>query len=330
MNAVTKKKTAKKAPARKKTARKPSPSARAEIEAILDERGINLPGTVERMVGEINQSVGGALVADQPARPLAMAPSPASSPMAAIEIAMGQPEPNMEVIERLYALNERHQANLAKRAYYEAFAAFKAKTIAVEKTLRVNYETKAGGIVDFMHPDIGVVLTQVNKAMVPHGLSVHWDLDNNNDNLAVVVTCVIAHVMGHDERGQSMRAMPDMSGGKNVLQGAGSSLTYLQRYTLIAACGLAPMGKVNEKYLPISEQDCQAILDRLDEPEISKVVTAKKLCGILDVPSVAEIPLYKLAHARSALKMSTAQNEATRKLQEQIDADLDKKTQSKP
>src|SRR5690606_35194749 len=52
------------------------------------------------------------------------------------------------------------------------------------------------------------------------------------------VTCVITHELGHSER-TTLSAAPDESGGKNSIQAVGSTVTYLQRYTLMAATGLA-------------------------------------------------------------------------------------------
>ena len=52
------------------------------------------------------------------------------------------------------------------------------------------------------------------------------------------VTCRITHRMGHSEE-VSMSAFKDDSGKKNAIQQVASAITYLQRYTLLAATGLA-------------------------------------------------------------------------------------------
>ena len=44
--------------------------------------------------------------------------------------------------------------------------------------------------------------------------------------------------MGHSES-TVLEAAPDSSGKKNAIQQVASTVTYLQRYTLLAACGLA-------------------------------------------------------------------------------------------
>lgn len=50
--------------------------------------------------------------------------------------------------------------------------------------------------------------------------------------------CIISHVDGHDES-TTMSAEADTSGNKNAIQSRGSSVTYLQRYTLIGALGIS-------------------------------------------------------------------------------------------
>jgi hypothetical protein len=56
----------------------------------------------------------------------------------------------------------------------------------------------------------------------------------------VGVTCFLTHRMGHKDDGTYIEAPADTSGKKNAIQAVGSTITFLQRYTLLAAVGLAP------------------------------------------------------------------------------------------
>ena len=70
-----------------------------------------------------------------------------------------------------------------------------------------------------------------------HGLSFRWRTDQRDAN--VFVTCIIAHKDGHYEE-TTLCAGPDTSGGKKSgIKAMGSTVTYLQRYTLKAAVGVA-------------------------------------------------------------------------------------------
>jgi hypothetical protein len=57
----------------------------------------------------------------------------------------------------------------------------------------------------------------------------------------VHVTCIVTHERGHSET-VTMDAPPDSSGKKNSIQQIASATTYLQRYTLLAATGMATKG----------------------------------------------------------------------------------------
>ncbi len=85
------------------------------------------------------------------------------------------------------------------------------------------------------------VCAVVGGALAAHGLAYHWDTSQGNDG-RITVACVITHQAGHSER-VSLSGMPDTSGGKNAIQATGSTVTYLERYTLLAATGLAASGQ---------------------------------------------------------------------------------------
>jgi hypothetical protein len=54
----------------------------------------------------------------------------------------------------------------------------------------------------------------------------------------ISVTCILSHRDGHSEE-TTLSGPPDASGNKNAIQAIGSTLTYLQRYSLVQALGLA-------------------------------------------------------------------------------------------
>ncbi len=72
--------------------------------------------------------------------------------------------------------------------------------------------------------------------MAALGLSFRWRTDS--DDGVVKVSCIISHRDGHSEE-TTLSAKPDGSGSKNAIQAIGSAVTYLQRYTLKAALGIA-------------------------------------------------------------------------------------------
>jgi hypothetical protein len=73
--------------------------------------------------------------------------------------------------------------------------------------------------------------------MSRHGLTHSWKL-TKDDAVWMEVTCTIKHSLGHSES-VSMGAAPDTGPGRNAIQARGSAKSYLERYTLLAATGMA-------------------------------------------------------------------------------------------
>ena len=134
-------------------------------------------------------------------------------------------------LKELLELQERYEANQAKKAYSAAMTAFKAKPPEIVKDKTVSY-----GQTTYNHASLGNVTSCINKALSKHGLSASW-LTGQSEG-GIQVTCRISHILGHSES-TSLSAPPDDSGKKNKIQQISSTITYLERYTLLALTGLA-------------------------------------------------------------------------------------------
>jgi hypothetical protein len=100
----------------------------------------------------------------------------------------------------------------------------------------VQFATKAGDRMDYWHATHDEVCGKVAAALAAHGLSHSWRTRQEGD--LIYVTCRVMHEAGHFEEFE-MFGQPDMSGLKSKLQGIASTVTFLQRYTLLGACGLS-------------------------------------------------------------------------------------------
>ncbi|MHA4915470.1 ERF family protein, partial [Enterococcus faecium] len=98
----------------------------------------------------------------------------------------------------------------------------------------VGYKTKEGDFVGYKHAELSDVTDAIGPAMAKHQLSFRWDIHQNSGS--ITVDCIVMHVMGHSEK-VTMTGQPDASGKKNAIQQQASTITYLQRYTLLAATG---------------------------------------------------------------------------------------------
>lgn len=153
-----------------------------------------------------------------------------SNPSDLLRLAVEQGK-DMETLERLMALQERWEATQARKAYVEAMAAFKLDPPEIFKRKEVAF-----GDTRYMHATLGDVTTAVINGLAQHGISHRWD--TNQTDGRIVVTCILTHKLGHSES-TALEAAPDSSGKKNAIQQVASTVTYLQRYTLLAASGLA-------------------------------------------------------------------------------------------
>lgn len=143
---------------------------------------------------------------------------------------------DLSAMERLMGLQERWDANEAKKAYHQAMAAFKQNPPTIYKDRHVDFTTQKGRTA-YDHASIGNVVKQIVASLAEHDLSHSWTTEQREGG-QVAVTCTITHKLGHSES-VTLQAGRDESGGKNSIQALGSAITYLQRYTLLAITGLA-------------------------------------------------------------------------------------------
>ena len=214
-------------------------------------------------------------------------------------------------IEKMMELTERHEANEARKAYTKAMAEFKADPPEILKDAHVRYENRTGDATEYDHATLGQVASAIGAALSKYGLSASWKTDQNGQ---VIVTCTITHELGHSES-TSLSAAADSSGGKNAIQAIGSTVTYLQRYTLLALTGIAAKGvdddgKGSEPVEYITEKQLSQIVDMANESGTD----AGKFLKYMGVKSLEEIPLSQFQKAMSALETKLKAKQAKGKI----------------
>jgi len=137
---------------------------------------------------------------------------------------------DLDKLEKLLTLQERWEANEAKKAYNQAMSNFKANSPKINKDKKVAYKE-----VRYNHASLANVTEKINSELSKHGLSASWLTKQNG---VIIVTCKITHIKGHSEE-TTLSASADATGSKNAIQAIGSTITYLERYTLLALTGLA-------------------------------------------------------------------------------------------
>lgn len=145
----------------------------------------------------------------------------------------------VEQLDKLLDLQTKWEAGEARKDYVAAMAAFKAEPMEILKRKLVEFKTRDGDLTSYHHAELADVTDAVVPAMGKHGLSHRWDVKQESGN--ITVSCIVTHARGHSES-ISMTAQPDASGKKNAIQQVASTVTYLQRYTLLAMTGMATKG----------------------------------------------------------------------------------------
>ena len=135
---------------------------------------------------------------------------------------------SMEVIGRMMDLNDRWQAGRKREAFDAAMAEAKGSIPVIPKTAR-GHNAKP-------YADMAAIAKAVDPVLAQHGLS--YRFRTRQDERLIHVTCIVAHRAGHYEE-NTLSGPADTSGSKNAIQSIGSTLTYLQRYCLMQALGLA-------------------------------------------------------------------------------------------
>lgn len=169
-------------------------------------------------------------------------PVPAITPMTILDQAIAKGV-DVDQLERLMGLAERWQKEEQRKAYLDALSLFQELVPVIKKNKTAKINSQKGNY-SYKYSDLGYIGSQIKSAMKACGLSYRWAINENGGKIKV--TCLISHKDGHTEEGAAMEAEKDNTGGKNDIQQKGSTVSYLQRYTLIGSLGLTIEGEDND------------------------------------------------------------------------------------
>lgn len=142
---------------------------------------------------------------------------------------------SIEQLTSLLDLQERYERREAEKAFHLSLARFKADPPKILKDRHVAYDSSKGRV-EYDHASLANVVYSISESLSKYGLSATWE--TSQESGLVTVTCHLSHELGHQAK-VSLSAGADSSGGKNSIQAVGSTVSYLQRYTLLAITGLA-------------------------------------------------------------------------------------------
>ena len=134
---------------------------------------------------------------------------------------------SIDTIEKMMDLKERNDKYEAEKQFTDAMNKFRAECPTISKS-KEGHNSKYAGLAE--------TIDQIKGVMAENGLSHRWTTGQRDS--VVNVTCIVSHIGGHSES-TTLSGEPDTTGNKNAIQAVGSVVSYLQRYTLFAALGLA-------------------------------------------------------------------------------------------
>lgn len=198
---------------------------------------------------------------------------------------------SIEVLTQLMALQERHEATLARKAFDTAISNAKAKIAPVVRN--------ATGHNNKRYADFSAIARTVDPILSEFGLSYRFKTAQTD---RINVTCIISHREGHSEE-TTLSGPADTSGNKNAIQAIGSTLSYLSRYSLMAALGLAAAndddGAAAGKTVDDEMTEDQVI--SLREKIESVGLDTQRFCAKWQIDSVADFPASKFQEALNSL-----------------------------
>lgn len=217
------------------------------------------------------------------------------TPMAMIERALTSGA-TPETLEKLLTLQERWEANQARKAFIESMALARVKFAPILKT-------NSGYADRYKYETLTDVMDAIDGPLGEHGFSYDWVTEDLPDG-KIRVTCVVTHEAGHSRR-NSLSGDPkdtaDAKANMNGLQRMGGAVTYLQRYTLKAALGIAASKDVDGKTSSNSDPTINAdqfteLMDLLEKSD-------SKETAMLEFYGVKKVEDMTVKHFESAKAM---------------------------
>jgi hypothetical protein len=277
-----------------------------------------MPSTEEKLIEPVNRVLATAKTAMEARmgnaveiqRPNEIAPAEQPraimTPMEMLDRAVSS-NASVETLTQLMVLQERWEANQARKAFDNAMAAAKATMPSIVKNKKVDFTT-AKGRTNYQYEDLASIMNQIGPVLSANGLSVRYRTQAE-PNLPISVTCIISHRMGHSEENTLMAGRDD-SGNKNSIQAIGSTVTYLQRYTLKAALGLAAAAdddggkseQTTDETKLITEAQASVIRDLIEQAELDTA----KFCERWQIDAVTDIPIKQFNEVVGSLRQRIA------------------------
>lgn len=217
-----------------------------------------------------------------------------STPMAMLQRAV-ESGATVETLDKLLALQERWEKAQGRKSFDAAISAAKTEIPVVIRN-RIGHNQKR-------YADFAAMARAVDPVLGAHGLAYRFRTVQDDKNIRV--TCVLSHRDGHYEE-TTLAGPADTSGNKNAIQAIGSTLTYLQRYSLTQALGLAAADDDDGNAAGIGETITQEQADQIGDALEASGKSREKFLKWAKIERLEDLPLAMFGTALEAAKYKRA------------------------
>lgn len=159
--------------------------------------------------------------------------APVSEVRELVELQVRMDQHRLLMLKEQNEIDRQDRAEAAARAFATAMAGFKAESVKVIR----NRDITDGPLKGKKYADLFSVVDAATQALSKHGLSATWRTVSDERDW-ITIACCIKHVDGHSEETQFGGPI-DTGPGRNAIQARKSTVTYLERITMLLALGLA-------------------------------------------------------------------------------------------
>lgn len=217
-----------------------------------------------------------------------------------IDAMANNPAVDVEKLERMLALQERLMAHQAEIDFNEALTRVNDKMPRITKTKGVSYDGKKDA---FKYAPLEKIDEIVKPLLKEEGFSVAYTVEPREGGGGVVIG-TLTHVKGH-KRVSSIPLPVDTSGGKNAIQGMGSTTMYGRRYVLCNLLDIVVIGADDDGMGGVIDDSQAANIKQLIKESEADTKGFLKYMG---VQNVKEIMFKDYRKATSVLEEKKKKN----------------------
>lgn len=148
---------------------------------------------------------------------------------------------SVEALERLLDMRRELKAEYAKKAYFEALAAFQAECPIIKKTKAVRCKS---GTIGYRYAPIESIVAQIKDILQKHGFSYTTSMELTEKGVKAV--CRVTHSGGHSEVSEMEVPLGTKTDLMSQSQVVAAAQTFAKRYAFCNAFGIMTMDEDND------------------------------------------------------------------------------------